>query len=59
MDACLYCGSDVLHHDPVFVEELDGDERVDVGAFCNYACLSAYIDEESLTTGASCEWEPA
>ncbi|SEL60887.1 hypothetical protein [Haloferax larsenii] len=58
MAACMYCESDVLRHDPVFVDELDGDERTEVGAFCNFACLSAYIDEEGLTTGASCEWDP-
>ncbi|WP_458189131.1 hypothetical protein [Haladaptatus sp. NG-WS-4] len=27
------------------------------GQFCNYACLSAYIEEEALTTGACCRLE--
>lgn len=26
--------------------------------FCNYACLSAYIDENELTYGDACEWSP-
>lgn len=52
---CAYCGCDVWRHDPVFVEETDGDERVPAGAFCNYACLSSYIDAEGLTIGATCE----
>ena|GEM_PF-274896 len=26
--------------------------------FCNYACLSSYIDEEDLTVGDACEWSP-
>ncbi|AHZ23874.1 hypothetical protein E6P09_12555 [Haloferax mediterranei ATCC 33500] len=55
---CVYCGSDVSCHDPVFVEEAADGERVSVGGFCNYACLSAYIEDEELTTGASCEWSP-
>ncbi|KAB1195988.1 MULTISPECIES: hypothetical protein [Haloferax] len=52
---CAYCGCDVHRHDPVFVEEVDGGERVSAGAFCNYACLSSYIDAEGLTIGATCE----
>ncbi|MFW6448535.1 MAG: hypothetical protein ACOC0X_03215 [Halobacteriota archaeon] len=56
--ACSYCGSDVERHDPVYVEEVDEDGRVDAGAFCNYACLTAHIDEAGLTAGASCEWSP-
>jgi hypothetical protein len=26
--------------------------------FCNYACLSTYVDENDLTTGNACEWSP-
>jgi hypothetical protein len=26
--------------------------------FCNYACLSAHIDEQELTAGDACEWSP-
>lgn len=55
---CTYCGSAVTSHDPVFVEEGHGDEREPAGRFCNYACLAAHIDEEGLTTGDCCEWEP-
>ncbi|WP_433625691.1 hypothetical protein [Halomicrococcus sp. NG-SE-24] len=50
---CTYCGSDVTAHDPVFVAE-GVDERQPVGRFCNYACLTAYVDEEELTSGACC-----
>ena len=55
---CTYCGSDLANYDPVFVEATEDDERVPVGGFCNYACLSAYIDEEALTYGDACEWSP-
>lgn len=57
-DACTYCGQDVTEHDPVFVQEHSGGDRVPTGQFCNYACLSSWIDEEGLTTGAACEWTP-
>ena len=56
---CTYCGHDVTRHDPVYVQERDGDGRVDAGRFCNYACLDAYIEERGLTTAAACEWSPA
>lgn len=55
MTACTFCGCDVYSHEPVFVEELAGDERIAAGAFCNYACLSAHIEAEALTAGATCE----
>ena len=35
-----------------------GDTSVHVGAFCNYACLSAHIDEAGLADGDACRWEP-
>lgn len=54
-DPCTYCGQDVDRHDPVFVQEREGGERVPAGQFCNYACLSQYVDEEGLVTGACCE----
>lgn len=55
---CAYCGCDVRRHDPVVVEEVDDGERVPAGAFCNYACLSSYIDAEGLALGATCEVPP-
>lgn len=68
MTECTYCGSDLGSYDPVFVERATAasayadadrdDERVSVGAFCNYACLSAHIDDEGLTDGTACAWEP-
>lgn len=51
---CTYCGSDVYEHDPVFVMEEREFRRVETGGFCNYACLSAHIDEEGLADGAAC-----
>lgn len=58
MTECSYCGSDIERHNPVFVAETDGNQRVSRGQFCNYACLSAYIEEEELVSGAACEWSP-
>lgn len=53
---CTYCGSTVEDHDPVFLTE--GTDNVPAGSFCNYACLAAYIDQEELTEGAACQWDP-
>ena len=59
---CTYCGSDVYAHDPLFLEsggeQGDNGERRPVGRFCNYACLTSYVDEEGLVTGAACRFEP-
>ena len=55
MTGCVYCGCAVEAHDPVYVAELEAGERVDAGAYCNYACLAAHIDEADLTAGATCE----
>jgi len=52
---CTYCGSDIYAHDPVFVQKEREFRRTDVGQFCNYACLSAYIDEEGLAYGECCQ----
>lgn len=58
-DACTYCGQDVTAHDPVFVAEPVDGERERTGQFCNYACLSAHIEEQDLTTGACCQFDPS
>lgn len=55
---CTFCGSDVDAHDPVFVEERGDDGRGPAGRFCNYACLSAWIDAEEKTEGAACRFDP-
>ena len=67
---CTYCESDLAADEPVVVERLPGGEeprrderppggeRIHVGAFCNYACLSAHIDEAGLADGDACRWEP-
>lgn len=60
MTDCTYCGCDVHDHDPLFVAEgpeaaegrADGPGAAD--AYCNYACLSAHIDEAGLAAGATC-----
>ncbi|EMA49244.1 MULTISPECIES: hypothetical protein [Halococcus] len=60
MNTCTYCDSDLSSYDPVSVErgsiDTDGERRRE-GQFCNYACLSAHIDEEGLTEGACCRIE--
>ncbi|MDL5362582.1 hypothetical protein [Halalkalicoccus sp. NIPERK01] len=53
---CTYCGSDIERHDPVFVNEGTNTSDSQAGQFCNYACLTAYVEEEGLATGAACEW---
>jgi len=55
---CTYCGSDVYAHEPLFLESAADGDREQAGQFCNYACLSAYIDEENLTEGAACAFDP-
>lgn len=57
-DTCVYCDSDLAAYDPVYVAETTDGERDSVGGFCNYGCLSAYIDEAELTYGAACTWSP-
>lgn len=52
---CTYCGCDVERHDPVFVFEREGGERVQAGRFCNYGCLAAHVEDEGLAVGATCE----
>lgn len=37
----------------------DTHGRAPVGQFCNYACLSAYIDREELIHGSACSFDPA
>ena len=58
MAECTYCGSDLAQYDPVFVERETDGERVSEGQFCNYACLSAHVDDNGLTGGAACAWDP-
>lgn len=53
-DDCTYCGCDVTAHEPVYVAEVDGGERVPAGQFCNYACLAQHIEAEGLQAGTYC-----
>lgn len=52
---CTCCWSDIHHHDPVFVEELRNGERDHAGQFCNYACLTAHVDEQELAVDSYCK----
>ena len=52
---CTYCGEDLAAYDPVFVERERDGERSSEGAFCNYGCLSAWVDETEAVTGACCQ----
>jgi hypothetical protein len=54
---CTYCDSDVGDHDPICVRDCDEHCSL-VGRFCNFACLTAYVEREGLTERASCEWTP-
>ncbi|RDI72033.1 hypothetical protein [Halopelagius longus] len=57
-DDCTYCGCDVTAHDPVYVEETDGDgSRLPAGRFCNYGCLAAHVEEAGLAAGTTCRVE--
>lgn len=51
---CTYCGEPLAAYDPVFVEREQDGERTAEGAFCNYGCLSAWLDETAAATGACC-----
>lgn len=56
-ETCAYCGSHIFDPDPIRARDCD-DDRGSPVYFCNYACLSTYVDENSLTTGDACEWAP-
>jgi hypothetical protein len=54
---CAYCGCAIFDHDPICVR----DCTADCGSptyFCNYGCLWAYVEDEDLTAGTTCEWSP-
>lgn len=54
-ESCAYCESLIFDHDPICVR----DCTADCGSpTCNYACLSAHVEKEGLTTGNACEWSP-
>ena len=56
-ETCAYCGSRIFDHDPICVRDCT-DGCGSPTYFCNFACLSTYVDETSLTTGNACEWSP-
>lgn len=52
---CTYCGSDVVHHDPVYVmEDVNSCGGGGSDAFCNYSCLVSWIESEGKIEGDSC-----
>ena len=55
---CSYCGTDLATYEPLVVEREVDRDRVQEGVFCNYACLSARIDDAELTSGEACVWTP-
>jgi len=56
-ELCAYCESRIFDHDPVCVRDCE-DDCGSPQYFCNYACLAAYIDAQSLTVGNACAWDP-
>jgi hypothetical protein len=56
-ESCAYCDSPIFDHDPICVRDCN-DDCGSPTYFCNYACLSAYIAENNLTTNDACEWDP-
>lgn len=56
-ETCAYCGSRIFDHDPICVRDCNDDCGLPT-YFCNYACLSTYVDENGLSTGNACEWSP-
>lgn len=55
--ACAYCGSSIFDHDPICVRDCTANCG-DPAYFCNYACLTAHIENEGLEVGDACEWSP-
>jgi len=56
-ETCAYCDSRIFDHDPICVRDCT-DDCGSPTYFCNYACLTTYVDENGLTTGDACEWSP-
>jgi len=56
-ETCAYCGSRIFDHDPICVRDCTAGCR-SPRYFCNYACLSAHIEDHELTDGDACEWSP-
>jgi len=56
-EVCVYCESQIFDHEPICVRDCT-DDCGSAEYFCNHACISAHIDQEGLTTGDACEWNP-
>lgn len=56
-EECVYCGSLIFDHDPICVRDCT-DDCGSPTYYCNFACLSAHIEEDDLTIGDACEWSP-
>lgn len=56
-EPCAYCESRIFDQEPLCVRDCT-DDCDSPTYFCNYACLSAHVDENDLTTGDACERSP-
>jgi hypothetical protein len=56
-ESCVYCESRIFDHDPICVRDCNEDCGSPL-YFCNFACLSAYIERNELVIGDACEWTP-
>lgn len=56
-EQCAYCGARIFDHDPICVRDCT-DDCGSPAYFCNFGCLSAFIDDRELTVGAACAWSP-
>jgi len=54
MTECTYCEQDLQPYDTVLVDRETDDGRTQEGAFCNFGCLSAWLDETEAATDACC-----
>ncbi|ERG99028.1 MAG: hypothetical protein J07HQX50_00170 [Haloquadratum sp. J07HQX50] len=53
---CMYCESQISNHDPICVRDCENGCG-SPAYFCNYACLSAHINEQGLMIGDACQWD--
>ncbi|MFB6252788.1 MAG: hypothetical protein ABEI27_14090 [Halobellus sp.] len=56
-EECAYCDSRIFDHDPICVRDCD-DDCGSPTYFCNYACLTAHVEERNLMAGNACRWSP-
>lgn len=54
MGICTYCEQDLAAYDAVHVERERDGGRENEGAFCNYGCLTAWVNATDAAEGACC-----